>query len=62
MAVSFPSMSVGDVKIYSMYEYGNMQFHDSIVYNRQYLYWQKALGITLNRAGYDRGHGDCITR
>lgn len=52
MAVSFPSMSVGDVKIYSMYEYGNMQFHDSIVYNRQYLYWQKALGITLNRAGY----------
>lgn len=49
----FPSMSVGSGKVYSMYEHNIMQFHDSIVYNRQSMYWQQVLRNVLEESGYN---------
>lgn len=49
----FPSMAVGSGRMYSMYEYNIMQFHDSIVYNRQSMYWQQVLHNIMKESGYN---------
>lgn len=53
MKVVFPSMCVGQTKIYSMYEHNIMSFSDCIVYNRQYQYWGETLQLVLQDAEYD---------
>lgn len=59
MSFAFPSFTVGSYEIYSTQidgssgVYDEKAFHDSIVYNRQYLYWQEALEKTLNDARYN---------
>lgn len=56
----FPSIPIGSNKsVYSMQLDGSerisdsKEFHDSIVYNRQYIYWQEALTELFNEAGFD---------
>lgn len=55
----YPSISVGSGKIYSMQVSDgpriadDKQFHDSIVYNRQYIYWPETLVQALKDAEYD---------
>lgn len=55
----YPSISVGNGKIYSMQVNDgpriadDKQFHDSIVYNRQYIYWPEMLVQALAEAEYD---------
>lgn len=55
----FETISVGNNKVYSTHLKEDSRFRskrvfcDSIVYNRQYMYWQETLIEALNRVGYD---------
>ena len=59
MKKAFHSVVIGNTKINSMQLEGNQRISDdklimdSIVYNRQYIYWQEILNEVLNAAGYD---------
>ena len=56
---TFHEIPIGSESIYSMQLEGNerisdsKEFHDAIIYNRQYIYWQETLVKLLNEAGYD---------
>lgn len=59
MSSLFDSLSVGNGELYTMQLNGDERigtsqvFNDSIVYNRQYMYWQKTLIDMFKKAGYD---------
>jgi len=59
MQKTFNSISVGNNDLCTLQVepdnriYDSVKFHDSIVYNRQYIYWQDTLKKLLKRAKYD---------